>query len=62
MVLGYMINDLTRLTQALRKDTPEQLLAKELQFRRSEIVDTIRAGKVFKTTDVCGRTLVIRAM
>lgn len=55
-----MTNDIIRLTKALRKDTPEQLLLEELMKRSAEIRLTLESGKEFKITDCCGRILTIR--
>ena len=52
-----MTSNLTRLTEALRRDTPEKVLMKEIVSRKAELIATVKAGKVFSLYDVCGRKI-----
>jgi len=54
-----MVTDLDKLTKALREDTPELLLAREIVKRRGELIGTLSAGGCFELRDVTGRRLVI---
>lgn len=54
-----MTTDLKRLTDSLRRDTPERSLQRQIEGRRSELVATLRDGKPFEIRDVAGRVLRI---
>jgi hypothetical protein len=52
-----MTADLKRLTDSLRKCTPENSLRRQIQNRRSELVASLRDGRTFEIRDVVGRVL-----
>ena len=54
-----MTADLKRLSDTLRRDTPEQSLVRELVSRRSELVASLRDGRTFSIRDMQGRTIRI---
>jgi hypothetical protein len=54
-----MTADLKKLTDSLRRDTPEESLRREIEDRRGELLATLRDGKSFEIRDVAGRVLRI---
>jgi hypothetical protein len=54
-----MTADLKKLTDSLRRDTPEKSLQRQIERRRGELVATLRDGKPFEIRDVAGRLLRI---
>ncbi len=54
-----MVGDLKTLTDALRRDTPEILLQREIERRRGEITAALKGGQVLEICDVVGRVLRI---
>lgn len=54
-----MTADLKRLSDTLRRDTPEQSLVRELVSRRSELVASLRDGRTFQMRDLQGRIIRI---
>lgn len=54
-----MTADLKRLSDTLRRDTPEQSLVRELVSRRSELVASLRDGRTFSIRDMQGRIIRI---
>ncbi|HEY0796199.1 MAG TPA: hypothetical protein VGD64_10500 [Acidisarcina sp.] len=54
-----MTADLKRLSDTLRRDTPEQSLVRELVSRRSELVASLRDGRTFEMRDMQGRIIRI---
>jgi hypothetical protein len=54
-----MTADLKKLTESLRRDTPERSLQRQIESRRGELVATLRDGKSFEIRDVAGRVLRI---
>ncbi|HEY0759489.1 MAG TPA: hypothetical protein VGD59_09560 [Acidisarcina sp.] len=54
-----MTADLKRLSDTLRRDTPEESLVKELVSRRSELLADLRDGRTFQIRDMQGRLIRI---
>jgi hypothetical protein len=54
-----MTADLKRLSDTLRRDTPEQSLVRELVSRRSELVASLKDGRTFQMRDMQGRIIRI---
>lgn len=54
-----MTADLKKLTDSLRRDTPERSLQRQLERRRDEVVTALRDGRSFEIRDVVGRVLRI---
>lgn len=54
-----MTADLKKLTDSLRRDTPERSLQRQIERRRGELVETLRNGRSFEIRDVAGRVLRI---
>lgn len=54
-----MTADLKRLSETLRRDTPELSLVRELVSRRSELVASLRDGRTFQIRDMQGRIIRI---
>jgi hypothetical protein len=42
-----MTTDLERLSEALKKDTPEKLLEQKIEENRREIIDTLEQGQEY---------------
>jgi hypothetical protein len=54
-----MTADLKKLTDSLRRDTPERSLQRQIERRRNELFATLRDGRSFEIRDVAGRVLRI---
>jgi len=54
-----MTVDIKRLSDSLRRDTPEEALEREIRSRRTELLTDLENGRTFETRDSHGRVVRI---
>jgi hypothetical protein len=54
-----MTADLKKLSDSLRRDTPEKALGRAIERRRSELEADLRRGKTFEIRDQSGKVVKI---
>ncbi len=54
-----MTADLKKLSDSLRRDTPEKALERDIRVRQSELVSDLRNGRTFEIHDAQGRVVRI---
>jgi hypothetical protein len=54
-----MTADIKKLSDSLRRDTPEKTLERDIQRRRSELMADLKNGRPFQLRDSQGRILRI---
>lgn len=54
-----MTVDIKKLSDSLRRDTPEEALEREIRSRRSELLADLENGRTFETRDSVGRVVRI---
>lgn len=54
-----MTADLKKLSDSLRRDTPDEALKRDIQHRRVELEADLRSGRTFEIRDMQGRVVRI---